>query len=132
MMHTQLDAKLLRKLEHLMLMAKGVYSGEMMGSRRSRRRGSGLEFTDHKSYSPGDDLRYLDWNVLGRLDELFLKISSGPVCALGRAKRVLEFDYNFLLSESSDLNSKKSNLAFVLRESAAAGGVVQRRPKTAA
>ncbi|HUU43961.1 MAG TPA: DUF58 domain-containing protein [Planctomycetota bacterium] len=74
MVHTQLDARFLRKLEHLMLMAKGVYSGEMMGGRRSRRRGTGLEFTDHKSYSPGDDLRYLDWNVLGRLDELFLKI----------------------------------------------------------
>jgi len=74
MVQTQLDARFLRKLQHLMLMSKGVYSGEMMGSRRSKRRGSGLEFTDHKSYSPGDDLRYLDWNVLGRLDELFLKI----------------------------------------------------------
>ena len=70
----QLDSKFLRKLEHLMLQSLGVYSGEMMGGRRSRRRGHGLEFTDHKSYSPGDDLRYLDWNVLGRLDELFLKI----------------------------------------------------------
>lgn len=70
---TRLDSKFLRKLEHLMLMAKGVYSGELMGGRRSKRRGSGIEFTDHKAYSPGDDLRYLDWNVLGRLDELFLK-----------------------------------------------------------
>jgi uncharacterized protein (DUF58 family) len=73
-MTIRLDAKFLKKLEHLMLMSKGVYSGEMMGARRSRRRGTGLEFTDHKQYSPGDDLRYLDWNVLGRLDELFLKI----------------------------------------------------------
>ncbi len=70
----QLDSKFLRKLEHLMLQSLGVYSGEMMGGRRSKRRGNGIEFTDHKSYSPGDDLRYLDWNVLGRLDELFLKI----------------------------------------------------------
>jgi uncharacterized protein (DUF58 family) len=74
MPETRLDSKFLRKLEHLMLQAKGVYSGEMMGGRRSKRRGHGLEFTDHKGYSPGDDLRYLDWNVLGRLDELFLKI----------------------------------------------------------
>ena len=73
MRETDLDSKFLRKLEHLMLMAKGVYSGALMGARRSKRRGSGIEFTDHKSYSPGDDLRYLDWNVLGRLDELFLK-----------------------------------------------------------
>ncbi len=74
MSEIQLDSKFLRKLEHLMLQSLGVYSGEMMGGRRSKRRGHGLEFTDHKSYSPGDDLRYLDWNVLGRLDELFLKI----------------------------------------------------------
>ena len=73
-MPTRLDVKFLKKLEHLMLQSKGIYSGEMMGARRSRRRGTGLEFTDHKYSSPGDDLRYLDWNVLGRLDELFLKI----------------------------------------------------------
>ena len=73
MPQTRLDSRFLRKLEHLMLMAKGVYSGELMGGRRSKRRGAGIEFTDHKAYSPGDDLRYLDWNVLGRLDELFLK-----------------------------------------------------------
>jgi len=74
MTEVRLDSKFLKKLEHLVLMSKGVYSGELMGGRRSRRRGTGLEFTDHKVYSPGDDLRYLDWNVLGRLDELFLKI----------------------------------------------------------
>ena len=73
MPQTRLDSRFLRKLEHHMLMAKGVYSGELMGGRRSKRRGAGIEFTDHKAYSPGDDLRYLDWNVLGRLDELFLK-----------------------------------------------------------
>jgi uncharacterized protein (DUF58 family) len=74
MTEIRLDSKFLKKLEHLMLQSKGIFSGELMGGRRSRRRGTGLEFTDHKSYSPGDDLRYLDWNVLGRLDELFLKI----------------------------------------------------------
>lgn len=68
------DSKFLKKLDHLMLRSRGVYSGDLMGGRRSRRRGVGLEFADHRSYSPGDDFRYLDWNVLGRLDELFLKV----------------------------------------------------------
>ena len=35
--------------------------------------GGGIEFADHREYSPGDDLRYLDWNVFARHDELLLK-----------------------------------------------------------
>jgi uncharacterized protein (DUF58 family) len=44
------------------------------GERRSRARGQSVEFADHRSYVPGDDFRYLDWNLFGRLDKLFLKL----------------------------------------------------------
>ncbi len=43
------------------------------GSRASRRRGQSPEFVDHRGYSPGDDLRHLDWNVLARSDQTVIK-----------------------------------------------------------
>jgi len=45
-----------------------------MGERVSRSRGSGMEFADHKEYSPGDDFRMIDWNVYARLDEFVVKV----------------------------------------------------------
>ena len=46
----------------------------MKGERRSKRRGESVEFADFRNYVPGDDLRFLDWNVYARLDKLFLKM----------------------------------------------------------
>jgi len=43
------------------------------GSRTSRRRGQSPEFVDHRAYSPGDDLRRLDWNVLARSEQTVIK-----------------------------------------------------------
>lgn len=44
-----------------------------MAQRRTTRTGSGIEFSDHRQYTPGDDFRYLDWNLYARHDELLLK-----------------------------------------------------------
>jgi uncharacterized protein (DUF58 family) len=44
------------------------------GERRSRARGQSVEFADYRNYTPGDDFRYLDWNLYGRLERLFLKL----------------------------------------------------------
>jgi uncharacterized protein (DUF58 family) len=46
----------------------------MKGERKSKRRGSSVEFAEHRNYTSGDDLRHIDWNVYGRLDRLFLKL----------------------------------------------------------
>ena len=46
----------------------------MKGERRSSKRGTSLEFADFRNYTPGDDLRRLDWNVYARLDRPFLKL----------------------------------------------------------
>ena len=55
-------------------MSKKIFVGRMKGERKSKRRGSSVEFADHRQYSVGDDLRHIDWNVYGRLDKLFLKL----------------------------------------------------------
>jgi len=68
------DEATLRKLTRLTLIANQVRAGRMKGERRSSRRGASLEFADYRDYSPGDDLRRLDWKAYGRLDRAFLKL----------------------------------------------------------
>src|SRR2546422_10373066 len=48
--------------------------GGLKGGRRSVKRGQSVEFADFRDYSLGDDLRLLDWNVLARLEKLFVKL----------------------------------------------------------
>ena len=69
-----LDPEFLHKLEQLELLSRKIFVGRMKGERKSKRRGSSVEFADHRNYSVGDDLRHIDWNVYGRLDKLFLKL----------------------------------------------------------
>jgi uncharacterized protein (DUF58 family) len=68
------DDRFLRKLESLALTIRRTAAGRSHGMRRSRRVGAGLEFADHRDYVPGDDLRYLDWNLYGRLERRALRL----------------------------------------------------------
>ena len=63
-----------RKLDPLMLVASKVRAGAIKGERRSTKRGTSIEFADYRNYSPGDDLRRLDWNVYARLDRPYIKL----------------------------------------------------------
>jgi uncharacterized protein (DUF58 family) len=69
-----LDEDFLRKLEKLRLLAGRITKGPLKGEHRSWRSGTSLEFQDYRNYQAGDDVRYVDWNVYGRLDRLFLKL----------------------------------------------------------
>ena len=73
-MPLDIDNRCLRKLERFEIVPRGMYRGGQLGHRRSPSRGVGLEFADHKEYSAGDDIRYLDWNLYAQLEELFVKI----------------------------------------------------------
>jgi hypothetical protein len=68
------DESFLKKLEVLYLVSRKVFAGKMRAERRTRKTGSGVEFADHRNYTHGDDLRYLDWSVYGRLDKLLLRL----------------------------------------------------------
>jgi uncharacterized protein (DUF58 family) len=68
------DESTLRKLNQLTLIASRIRSGAMKGERRSSRRGSSVEFADYRNYTPGDDLRRLDWNIYARLERPFIKL----------------------------------------------------------
>src|SRR5919201_3794302 len=69
-----LTPQLLRSLEQFQLLAARRAKSSAKGERRSRARGQSVEFADYRTYVPGDDFRYLDWNLYGRLDRLFLKL----------------------------------------------------------
>jgi len=55
------------------LVAAGVVEGFLSGLHRSPYRGFSVEFAEHRPYQPGDELRYLDWKVVGRRDRLYVK-----------------------------------------------------------
>lgn len=66
--------KFLTQLETLRLRTRKEFLGGQTGSHSSPRRGTSLEFADYRRYSPGDDLRYLDWGLYARTDRLYVKI----------------------------------------------------------
>ncbi len=69
-----LDPDFIRRLERLDIVSRKVFMGRMKGERRSKRKGQSVEFADYRNYVVGDDLRFLDWNVYGRLERLFIKL----------------------------------------------------------
>jgi uncharacterized protein (DUF58 family) len=71
---TALDERLLRRLERLALAASRGLKGGLSGIHPSRRRLPAPTFTDHRPYTSGDDLRYVDWNAYARLEDLHLKL----------------------------------------------------------
>ena len=74
MKNSLLTPELLRRLEQFQLLAARRAKSSAKGERRSRARGQSVEFADYRNYVHGDDFRYLDWNLYGRLERLFLKL----------------------------------------------------------
>ena len=69
-----LDSRFMARLDSLDIQSRKILQGRLRGERRSKRRGQSVEFADHRQYAQGDDVRFLDWNIYGRLDQLFLKL----------------------------------------------------------
>jgi len=67
------DAAFLRTLEALNLLARRTLVGDDRAERLSPRKGASLEFADYRRYTPGDEIRYIDWNVYARHGSLFVK-----------------------------------------------------------
>ncbi len=69
-----LEPEFMARLDSLDLLSRKILQGKLQGERRSKRRGQSVEFADHRPYVAGDDLRFVDWNIYGRLEQLFLKL----------------------------------------------------------
>ncbi len=73
-MEDLLPPALAARLDRLDVLSRKVFAGKLPGERRSKRRGQSVEFDDYREYTPGDDLRHIDWNVFARLDRFFVKL----------------------------------------------------------
>jgi len=70
-----LDPKILMAIKELNLSAKTTIDGFMNGINKSTVKGAGLEFSQYRSYQPGDDLRSLDWKMFARSDRYYIRES---------------------------------------------------------
>src|SRR5690242_18651062 len=68
-----LDPSDVARLGGIEVVAAGVVEGYLAGIHRSPFRGFSVEFTEHRAYQPGDELRYLDWRILARTDRPYVK-----------------------------------------------------------
>ena len=73
MMDPLIDEGFLRRLSRLRFITRGRRTSRLSGAHPSPRAGVSLEFADYREYTPGDDFRYIDWNIVGRLDRVLVK-----------------------------------------------------------
>src|SRR3977135_3769456 len=73
MLQRFLDPRVLNGISGLDLIARAVVDGFVAGLHRSPDFGFSQEFAEYRMYSPGDDLRHVDWNVYARTDRCYLK-----------------------------------------------------------
>jgi len=90
----QLDPKVLMTIKNLPLLAKTVVDGFMTGLNKSNIKGPGLEFSQYRSYQPGDDLRWLDWRMYARSDRYYIRESETET----------SISVRFLIDASSSMN----------------------------
>ena len=74
-MQRMIDDEFLSMLESKDLQIHFPMSGLLGGTRRSNAYGSSVEFADYREYTPGDDLRRIDWNLYARFEKLYLRLT---------------------------------------------------------
>jgi len=68
------DDEFQKKLESLAIVSRRVFGGRMRADRRSKKKGSGVEFADHRDYTAGDDFRSVDWSIYQRFGRLLVRL----------------------------------------------------------
>ncbi len=99
-MQRYLDPAVLAGISGLDLVAKTVVDGFVAGLHRSPEFGFSQEFAEYRAYSPGDDLRHVDWNVFARTERAYLKRYRGETNTL----------LTVLLDASSSMNYSSHNV----------------------
>ena len=73
-MALRFEDEFLKKLEYLNVVSRKAFAGQNRADRLAPKRGRGLEFADHRGYTPGDDFRQIDWKAYKRLGRLLLRL----------------------------------------------------------
>lgn len=111
------------RLAGLELLTEGVVEGFLAGLHRSPRRGFSVEFAEHRMYQPGDELRYIDWKLLGRKDRLYVKQFEEET----NLRAMLVVDASQSMAWSGDPETLLPKLAYVQRLAAALALVLIRQ-----
>jgi uncharacterized protein (DUF58 family) len=69
----QFDEEFLKRLEYLYIVSQKIASRQQQADRETEIVGSGIEFAEHRQYTPGENFQNIDWNLYARTEELFLK-----------------------------------------------------------
>jgi uncharacterized protein (DUF58 family) len=111
-----LDPAFLRQLERLDVLSRKILSGKMAGARTARRSAlaAALLPVDYRNYAPGDDDRFIDWNVYARLDRLVVKLFAQEE----------DFFLHLLVDVSASVRYGTPEKGLYLRRAAAALGYV--------
>ena len=122
-----IDPALLAGLSHLDLVAKTVVDGFVAGLHRSPDFGFSQEFAEYRAYTPGDDLRHVDWNVFARTERAYLKRYRGET----NSQLTLMLDTSASMGFSSHSISKLDysrflavSLAYLANQQRDAAGVI--------
>ena len=68
-----LDFDVIARIDNMQMLAKGLVEGFVLGLHRSPYRGFSVEFAEHRQYSPGDEIKHIDWKVFGKTDRYYVK-----------------------------------------------------------
>src|SRR4051812_6142173 len=109
-----LSPTFMARLDQLDLVSRKLLAGELKGERRSKRRGQAVEFADYRNYVIGDDLRFIDWNIYGRLGRLFFQLFIGEE----------DLSLYVLVDVSKSCDFGNPNKALYLKQVAAALGYI--------
>jgi len=118
-----LDPREAAHLAGLELLTEGVVEGFLSGLHRSPRRGFSVEFAEHRMYQAGDELRYVDWKLMGRKDRLYVKQYEEET----NLRAMLVVDVSRSMAWTGDAARTLSKLAYVQRLAAAIGMVLLRQ-----
>lgn len=101
-----IDPEALGKLKGVALRARVVADGILQGLHKSPHEGASIEFSEHKEYAPGDEIKHVDWKAFGRLDKYYVKkfehetnlqaymvIDASGSMSYGAAGKLTKFEY---------------------------------------
>ena len=122
-----LNPSVLASISGLELVAKTVVDGFISGLHRSPDYGFSQEFAEYRAYSPGDDLRHVDWNVFARTDRCYLKRYRGETNTLVTVLLDSSASMAFTSQETSKLDYSRylaASLAYLAQQQRDAGGLI--------
>lgn len=119
-----LEIAALDRLSHMRFAVSHAVEGSYAGRHRSRHKGGAAEFLEHRQYSPGDDLRRLDWKVLGRTGRPYVRLYEDETNLV--ATLVLDVSRSMTFGAASPRDTTGSKLDYASRLAAAIGYIIMR------